>query len=135
MTCCVLVLTEQGVVALHEGSWVRPCPDWLLLSPGEREKKNFLSLFPDSFSSLPVSQLYMFNELASLSVYISLLHSITFPPCLHTLFLLYPMFFLSAFTKLQQGLRNTTILCRKDTFSIIAHIICVKQSLSHIPRA
>lgn len=85
-TCCVLVLTERRIVALHEANRVRPCPGWLRLRPGET---NFFFPLFLPLSLLPVSQLYMFNELASfLSVFISsfspppptpLLHSITFP--------------------------------------------------------
>lgn len=97
----------------------------------QRREKNsppFLSL-----SSLPVSQLYMFNELASF------LHppppTATFPPCPHLLFLvalsfLYPMFFLLAFTTLQRGLREKTTLCYQETF-FFCHSISLSQS--HIP--
>lgn len=46
MTRCVLVLTEQRVVALHEANGVRPYPGVLLQSPGE---KIFLFLFLTRF--------------------------------------------------------------------------------------
>lgn len=128
MTCCVLLLTEERNVALHVANRVRRCPDSLLPIPAERKNSPpFLSL-----SSLPVSQLYMFNELASF------LHpppTATFPPCPHLLFLvalsfLYPMFFLLAFTTLQRGLREKTTLCYQETF-FFCHSISLSQS--HIP--
>lgn len=46
VTCSVLVLTEQRVVALHGADRVRPCPCLLLPSPGE---KISLSLFQTPF--------------------------------------------------------------------------------------
>lgn len=102
----------------------------LAASKPRRERKLFLSL-----SSLAVSQLYIFNELASfLSVlYLPtppLLHSITSPPCplslfLVSLFLLHPMFFLLAFTMLQKGPRKSTMLCYQEIFStIVLQTLC-----------
>lgn len=127
MTCCVLVLTEQRVVALHEANRVRPCPGWLFLSPGE---KNFSFHFPYPFlHSLFLKSTCLMSWHLSFSFYISprlppILYSITFPPCPNLLFLLHPMFFLLAFTKLQKGLRNSTILCYHETFSTtVLHIL------------
>lgn len=91
MTCCVLMLTERRIVALHAANRVQPCPDRLLPSPGERKKCKSFPLFL-CLSSLPVSQLYMFNELASfLSVFIPSTPSL--PLHAHTRFFLFLFFF------------------------------------------
>lgn len=131
MTCCVLVLAERRIVALHEPNRVRPCPDWLLLSPGVK-KKTFLFPFLSPFFTLNCTCLMSWHLLYSF--YTHLLLSNTSLPCplslfLVSLFLLHPMFFLLAFTMLQKGLRKSTILCYQETFSTtVLHILG-----AHIP--
>lgn len=134
MTRCVLVLTEQRVVALHEANGVRPYPGVLLQSPGE---KIFLFLFLTRFlHSLSLSRTclmswHLFFQFLYQPLHThTLIHSTTSSPCPHTLFLVslflpHPVFFLLAFIMLQKGLRNTIILCYHKTFSaIVLRILC-----------
>lgn len=119
MTCCVLMLTEGRIVALHAANWVQPCPDWLLPSQGESREKVFFPFSHPFLLSLSLNCACVMSWHLFFQFLYPLFHSSTLslPVHAHT----FSCFSFSSSNVLPAGIHNAPdgrkeMFCYQETF-------------------